>query len=60
MVEVLDRDLKVLHRASSRNAVEWIFNHPLRCESVSIEGLMDLLSIDEYMDRYDRLEEEIR
>jgi hypothetical protein len=58
MVEVLDRDLRVLHRARSRYMVDWICDHPLECESVSIEGLMDLLSIDEYMQRYENLDEE--
>jgi len=59
MVEVLDRDLNTLHRATSRNMVEWIVRNPLKCESVSVEGLMNLLSIDEYMQRYDDLDEDI-
>lgn len=57
MVEVMDRDLNVLHETTSEKMVDWIVANPLLCETVSIEGVLDLLSIDQFMIRYDDLEE---
>lgn len=55
-VEVFDKDLNKIYKGPSEKAVEWIIMNPLGCESVTVQGVMDILSIDQYMDRYDALE----
>lgn len=55
-VEVFDKDLKKIYKGPSEKAVEWIIMNSLGCESVTVQGVMDILSIDQYMDRYDALE----
>lgn len=56
IVEVFDKNMNSLKKGRSEEVVEWIIMNPLGCESVTIQGLLDILSIDQYMDRYDALE----
>lgn len=56
IVEVFDKDMNSLKKGRSEEVVEWIIMNPLGCESVTVQDLMDILSIDQYMDRYDALE----
>lgn len=55
-VEVFDKNMNTLTKGRSEQVVEWIVMNPLGCESVAVQGVMDILSIDQYMDRYDALE----
>lgn len=56
IVEVLDRTLTVLFKGTDAKAVEWICANPVHPYLVYLEGLKDLMSIDDYLREWDELE----
>ncbi|QJD49776.1 hypothetical protein SEA_CLUBPENGUIN_52 [Streptomyces phage ClubPenguin] len=57
-VEVLDKEFRVIFIGREGRAVEWVCENALGPDMVWLRGYNDLMSIDEWLQEWDSLQEE--
>lgn len=56
--KIMDKDGVVLHEAPAREAFEWVVRNPVGPHKVKLEGTREPLTIDDWCDELDRLNEQ--
>lgn len=58
IVEVLDKNFKVIFVGCENRAFDWVCENPLGPEMVWLRGYRDLMTIDEWAEELDSLQDD--
>lgn len=57
-VRVLDKSGRIIFKGCPERAIEWIIENPLRPHMILVEILLEVFTIDDYLEEWDRLMDE--